>query len=224
MYRNTWFKLTRVAAAVTLTVLLASTSAHAMLVTYSFQGAITEISDNLFTPGGTGANGFNSGLQLQGTYTFNTMAAPVGNGNFVNSITSLNLTVGNYSASQSFGTNAIRLTNGVSFDQYRFQSSVGGNAVSGLSPELFDILLRDATATAFTSNAQLPTEPPSLGSFNRNQWRLNFANGGFIRGSLTALQAVPLPASVVLFGAGLIALIGLGAGRFRPTAERTGLA
>jgi hypothetical protein len=199
---------------IALALTLSTTSAYAMLVTYSFQGAIAEVSDNLFTSGGAGNNGFNSALQLRGTYTFNTMAAPIGNGNFQNAITSLNMTVGNYSASQSFGTNVIRLTNGA-FDQYRVQSSVSGGQVNGLSLESFDLRLRDATGTAFNSNAQLPTDPPSLGSFNRNQWRLNFSNGGFVTGSITALQAVPLPAAVILFGAGLISLVGLGAGGLR---------
>lgn len=200
---------------ITLTLVLTTASAHAMLVTYSFQGAITEVSDNLFTSEGTGSNGFNSGLQLQGTYQFNTMAAPVGNGNFQNAITSLNLTVGDYSANQSFGTNVIRLKYGT-FDQYRVRSSVAGNLVNdGLSPQRFDLRLRGTTGMAFSSNAQLPTDPPSLGSFNRKQWRLNFSDGGFIRGSITSLQAVPLPAAVILFGAGLISLVGLGAGGLR---------
>jgi hypothetical protein len=200
---------------IALTLVLTTASAHAMIITYSFQGAITRVSDNLFTPQGTGSNGFNSGLQLQGTYQFDTMTPPVGNGNFQNAITSLNLTVGTYSANQSFGTNVIRLTDGA-FDQYRVRSSVTGNLVNdGLSPQVFDLLLRDATGMAFSSNAQLPTDPPSLGSFNRNQWRLNFSDGGFIRGSITALQAVPLPAAVILFGAGLISLVGLGAGGLR---------
>jgi len=36
-----------------------------------------------------------------------------------------------------------------------------------------------------------------------------------VSGSLTSLTAVPLPAAIVLFGAGLVALAGLGAGRAR---------
>ena len=204
---------------IALTLVLTTVSAHAMIVTYSFQGGITEVSDNLFTPLGTGSNGFNSGLQFKGDYKFNTMASPDVNGNFQNAITSLNLKVGDYSANQSFGTNVISLTNGA-FDQYHVQSSVAGNQVlvNGLpTPQLFDLLLRDATGTAFSSNAQLPTDPPSLGNFNLNQWRLDFSNGGFIRGSITPLQltAVPLPAAVILVGAGLISLVGLGAGGLR---------
>ncbi len=204
--------------AISLVAVLSPAPARAMLVTYSFEGAITEMSDNLFTPGGTGTNGFNSGLKLKGTYTFNTLSAPAGNGNFHNALTSMTLQIGNYSATQTFGQNLIQLQNG-NVDRYRVVSSVGGDAVKGLSPSLFEILLRDPSGTAFSGNAQLPMDPPSLNSFNTNRWRLNFGSNGFIRGSLTALQAVPLPASVILFGGGLIALIGLGAGRLRHAQE-----
>jgi heme A synthase len=38
---------------------------------------------------------------------------------------------------------------------------------------------------------------------------------GTVSGVLTALTAVPLPAAVILFGAGLVALVGLGAGSWR---------
>ncbi len=205
--------------AMSVVAVLAPATAKAMLVTYSFEGAITEVSDNLFKSGGTGSNGFNSGLHLKGTYTFNTLAAPAGNGNFHNAVTALTVQIGNYSASQSFGQNLIQLQNGPA-DRYRLASSVDGNLVKGLSPSLFEIVFRDPTGSAFSSNAQLPMEPPSLNSFNTNRWRLSFGNNGFVHGSITALQAVPLPASVLLFGGGLIALIGLGAGRLRQPQEQ----
>ncbi|MFO0773565.1 MAG: hypothetical protein U0172_02730 [Nitrospiraceae bacterium] len=203
--------------------ILAPTPAKAMLVTYAFQGAITQVSDNLFTPSGTGSNGMNTGLQLRGTYTFNTLSAPAGNGNFHNALTSLTVQIGNYSATQSFGQNLIQIQNG-QVDRYHLLSSVSGNTVKGLSPSMFEILFRDPTGAAFSSNAQLPSTPPSLNSFNTNRWRLSFGSNGFVQGSITSLRAVPLPASVILFGAGLIALIGLGAGRFRQTQERTNTA
>jgi len=60
----------------------------------------------------------------------------------------------------------------------------------------------------------LPTTPPSLSSFAKNQWRLDFGGGvgNYVVGSLAH---VPLPAAVILFGAGLISLVGLGAGGLR---------
>jgi hypothetical protein len=66
--------------------------------------------------------------------------------------------------------------------------------------------------------------PPSLASLTGTRWRLIFenANGNLVRiqGALNSLTAVPLPAAVLLFGAGVISLVGLGAGgmrRFRGT-------
>ena len=88
--------------------------------------------------------------------------------------------------------------------------------VNFLAPRLFDFQLR-GPASLFGSDA-LPTTVPSIGSFNDfNRWRLVFGpgNGIVVRGDLTALTAVPLPAAVILFGAGLVALVGLGAGSWR---------
>ena len=67
-------------------------------------------------------------------------------------------------------------------------------------------------------------DPPSLASLGipgtgSARWRLFLEDGGGIPtafvGSITSLTAVPLPAAVVLFGAGLISLVGLGAGGLR---------
>jgi hypothetical protein len=68
-------------------------------------------------------------------------------------------------------------------------------------------------------------DPPSLASVlatpgqGSARWRLFFEDANSIPrayvGSITSLTAVPLPAAVVLFGAGLISLVGLGAGGLR---------
>ena len=71
---------------------------------------------------------------------------------------------------------------------------------------------------AVFGNDSLPTTPPDISAFARNSWRLVFTDGSGrarIQGSLSTLTAVPLPAAAVLFGAGLVALIGLGAGSWR---------
>lgn len=68
-------------------------------------------------------------------------------------------------------------------------------------------------------------DPPSLASLGipggqgSARWRLFFEDAAenpvaFV-GSITSLTAVPLPAGVVLFGIGLISLVGLGAGGLR---------
>ena len=72
------------------------------------------------------------------------------------------------------------------------------------------------TTGAFNSN--YPTTAPSISAFTTtNRWPLVYAAGGQgggqgVQGALTSLPAVPLPAAVILFGGGLIALVGLGAG------------
>ena len=57
-------------------------------------------------------------------------------------------------------------------------------------------------------------DPPSFGSLTEARWRLFFegVHGTPFAsvGSITSLTAVPLPPAVLLFGAGLIALVGLG--------------
>ncbi|NOT24325.1 MAG: hypothetical protein HOP22_16605 [Nitrospiraceae bacterium] len=86
-------------------------------------------------------------------------------------------------------------------------------------PSVFDIKLHapgSQVPAVFTSDA-LPTTVPSISSFTtKNEWRLEFGPGGkAVSGVITAMTAVPLPASIILFGVGLVALIGLGAGNWR---------
>jgi len=100
--------------------------------------------------------------------------------------------------------------------------TITGDGVTGppgptLTPDNFAFSLSNLGPGPFSTNA-LPTTVPSLSSFATNTWHLGFApgaNGHQVSGSLTSLTAVPLPAAVVLFGVGLVALIGLGAGNWR---------
>lgn len=84
------------------------TQAEAALVTSQFSGNVSGVQGTLFTPGGLGADGFNSGLKLSGTYTVDTATAgllPSGlpiqlyNGSVANS----NLSIGNYAAMLQVG-------------------------------------------------------------------------------------------------------------------------
>ncbi|MBI5316172.1 MAG: hypothetical protein HZB34_09390 [Nitrospirae bacterium] len=91
-----------------------------------------------------------------------------------------------------------------------------GPQVNGLGPLTFELELLSPFAP-FTNNS-LPTttllSPPSVNPFLSPNFRVVFAGGGTpntLRGDLTSLTAVPLPPAVILFGAGLVALIGLGA-------------
>jgi hypothetical protein len=96
-----------------------------------------------------------------------------------------------------------------------------GPNVNFLAPRLFDVQLR-GPADTFSGDA-LPTTTPSISAFTTfNRWRLVFGpgDGKVVRGDVTSLTAVPLPAAVVLFGAGLVALAGLGAGSWRQRKAR----
>jgi hypothetical protein len=138
-----------------------------------------------------------------------------------NVITNLSVTIGAsspYVATFGPSNNHITIRNNPAFDSGELGVSTltSGDPVNGFTPRLFDIRLLDGTAGAF--NSQYPTTVPSLSSFSStNQWRLVFGPGGrVVQGMLTSLTAaVPLPAVAILFGAGLIALVGLGAGGLR---------
>jgi hypothetical protein len=65
-------------------------------------------------------------------------------------------------------------------------------------------------------------QPPNLSAVlsSASRWRLIFENdidgeSARIQGTIAHLTAVPLPTAVLLFGAGLISLVGLGAGGLR---------
>jgi len=102
---------------------------------------------------------------------------------------------------------------------------VKGEAINLTSPSSFLMSLTDPSGKAF-GNVNLPnaldllnnTSPPGLSSFASNQWRLIFGNendGNIVKGSVGTLIATPLPTAAILFGVGLIAPVGLGAGGLR---------
>jgi len=197
--------------------------AESALVTYQFNGTVTDVSSSLSTLKGHGANGFAAGLRLSGAYTFDSKASgvmftvtdhmmpiPVTTTvtTYVGAITSLNLSLGTY-APMAVGYNHFNVVTGQTAN-YHVYHEIAGNLVQGIAPSLFDIFLADVTGTAF-SKVSLPGAPaPDLQAFPVRQWTLGFSNGDSVRGSLDSLQAVPLPPSYVLFGAGVIALLVLG--------------
>jgi hypothetical protein len=192
-------------------------------VTYTFTGAIGEVSFPLFTSNGTGSNGFNTGLTLSGQFEFNPLAVPTSltstAATYGNAVSRLSFNIGSYASPDALGggltgVNYIKVANGAT-DAYQVAASALGPLVKNLAPSIFEIDLQDGGGTAFT-NLALPGAPaPQFSVFNLNRWKLIFKDGSFVQGSLTSLQAVPLPATVLLFGAGLVALVGLGAGGVR---------
>ena len=181
-------------------------------VTFSFDGSISGVAGVLFPTLGTGP--------MSGNVTFDSAAVPIvpGTGIYLNSITGLNLNIGGYLASYVPGANGIFILNSPpmgGLDNVTAFSSVTGGAINGVLPTSFQFSLTDPSGKVFSS-LSLPTTPPSLSSFAMNQWRLDFGGAGnYVVGSLAHLTAVPLPAAVILFGAGLISLVGLGAGGLR---------
>jgi hypothetical protein len=132
-------------------------------------------------------------------------------------ITPFSLNIGGYTA--TMGTSGqVEIRNGPGLDEFNVTvNAPNGLNVNFLAPSIFEIQLR-GPASVFSSDA-LPTTPPSVSAFsNFNQWRLVFGGPGLgiaVSGLVTNLTVVPLPTAVILFGAGLISLVGLGAGGLR---------
>ena len=215
-------------ASMLLSTSIAITPATAAPVTFAFTGVVNNVAPGLFTSGGN----FNGSQKLSGFYTFNDATLdsnPSGRiGRYNDTITALTVQLGPASGPPSYtatlgpetpgNNNFIQIRNQPSgVDGYEVRAPVTGPSVNGFSPLYFRIELIDPSHTVF-SNDSLPTTPPSLSSFATNTWRLVFTDGNGnarIQGSLTSATLVPLPAAVILFGAGLVALVGLGAGSWR---------
>jgi hypothetical protein len=107
---------------------------------------------------------------------------------------------------------------------YTFQSTTPDSVTSGFdtnptTPLRFRIALSNGDPLTFGDDS-LPTTPPAISSFGTNSWRIifqdTFSGQARILGSISSpLTAVPLPVAVILFGVGLIALVGLGAGSWQ---------
>jgi hypothetical protein len=192
--------------------------ALAATITYNFTGDVDQVGAQLRPP----APPFNTSSTISGVMTVNTADGNSNNNRGSYTIESFSVTVGGYTATFPPGTSGlveIRNVNGGD----RFGATVvnpSGVQVRGFSPSLFQIDLRGPN-TVFGNDA-LPGPgalPPSIDEFsNRTTWRLVFGapgNSRTVSGDLTSLTAVPLPPAVILFGVGLVALIGLGAAGLR---------
>ena len=199
---------------------LPANPAVAGIVTFNFTGAVSHVSTPLFPA-------LNASDTLSGSFTYDTDVATDSNGSpnigrYNDAITLLNVNVGSFAGtlgSESAGNNNfIRIVNS-STDTFDVRAPLIGSLVGAYEPLYFRMTLRDPSGLVFV-NDSLPTltNAPSLSSFASDRFRIIFENGNGIakvRGNLTSLTAVPLPPAVILFGAGLIALVGLGAGSWR---------
>lgn len=191
--------------------------AMAATITYNFSGDVTGVNPQLVSQFPTPPPVYTMSGSI--TVTNHTPAPPGLTESY--SIQNFQLTIGGYNATMgTSGQVDIRNGSGGAPGADRFNVTVNspdGNNVNFLVPRLFDIQLR-GPSNIFTSDA-LPNPAPSISSFTGfNRFRLVFGPAGegrAVTGFLTSLTTVPLPAAVILFGVGLVALIGLGAGGLR---------
>ncbi|MCC6142132.1 MAG: hypothetical protein IT389_16135 [Nitrospira sp.] len=213
-------------AAIMLSVTLTTSPAPAALMQFSFTGAVNGVGADLFPT-------INNGHTLSGLMTINTSIADSNPSSsissYTNAIQNLTLTLGLHTATLGAADNTINIQHFASYDQYALSGPLTGPAFTGPGP-LFSSFT--PARFEFDGNALNSASPPSLSSFSSNEWRMIFDGPGgsrvTVKGALTSLTAVPLPAAVVLFGAGLVALAGLGAGSRRqrqgtPMAIQTGM-
>lgn len=186
--------------------------AQAALVNYSFTGSID--GPAMFP--------------VSGSFQFDNATGGSG-GVYTGAVTGFTLNIGGYTSSFIPGANAVTVSQNMPLgsgivDRWALVTAATGGAISGSNPPAmpfsFDLRL-DRIGGGLFSDTSLQN-PPSLGGMNNSttgRWRLFFedANGNpsVYLGSMTSLTAVPLPAAVLLFGAGLISLVGLGAGGLR---------
>jgi hypothetical protein len=160
---------------------------------------------------------------MTGTFSFDNATSNTGIGRYPGAVQSFSLNIGSYSVSfdPAGDVNLVRIIDNPSGDLWRLRTSVMGPGIgSGIgqySPTEFRLDLEDEDGFAITGTGL--QDPPSLGNLTSTQWRLVFEDAGGrmvrVQGVLNSLTAVPLPAAVLLFGAGLISLVGLGAGGLR---------
>ena len=204
---------------------MAVTPATAGPVTFNFSGAVTSGDSGLFAALSPSLNPTVSGYI---TYeSSSTTPVPVTlPTTFSNAITNVSFTIGTYTATlvPPVGPAANEITVspntflGPSFNNYHMTASIGdaphplGGAPTGpFFP--FDIELDFIHGPGVFGNNNVP----SLGGVLSPTIRLTFQKGTtfpYVTGPV-ALTAVPLPSAVILFGAGFVALVGLGARNWR---------
>ncbi|HEU4684713.1 MAG TPA: hypothetical protein VFS39_09465 [Nitrospira sp.] len=193
--------------------LFAWSAADAALVTYSFTGSVGQVNGALLPT-------VNLMSPVSGTFQFDN--SPAVGGNYPGVVSNLTLQIGGYSSVYTPGANAVTIFKAIDLgggtigDRWRLVSAATGSSINGYSPMRFDLNF-DREGSLFANTDM--QDPPSLASLTGTRWRLIFENsdGNLVRlqGALNSLSVVPLPAAVLLFGAGLISLVGLGAGGLR---------
>ena len=219
---NPWFRRGGIlAAGLLLCSGLVATPAMAALITYNFTGNVTGV-DTLVS------SQFKNGMKMNGSMTvdMDTVDQDPDDSSGTYGVESFNVTIGAYTATLGpFSTGSIDIFDNLQTTQpglridglFAAMDQMDAKDVNGLGPRFFAISLF-GPRTLFGSDALLMS-PPSVSSFNEfNDFRLVFGPdsvAGGVSGVVTSLTAVPLPATVLLFGVGLISLVGLRAGGLR---------
>ena len=193
---------------------LVATPAMAASITYNFTGNVMGV-DPLVS------SQFNNSMTMSGSMTFDKVDQEPDSSSFlgVYGVQSFTVTIGGYTATlgPSAAESALIFNTPTADGLFVAMEQINGDNVNFLGPRFFAMSLFGPD-TLLGSDA-LPMPAPSVSSFTAlNDFRLAFGPAGVpgvVSGVITSLTAVPLPAGVVLFGIGLISLVGLGAGGLR---------
>lgn len=213
MMKHLFWKGFMLPAAAVCALLIPIGAAQAALVNYSFTGSFDAPASPLLVSGSfqfesttSGSSGVYNGAVKDFTLKFGPVGAPIYESSFIS------------------GANAVKISQDIltmstdTIDRWELVSAANGGDLFGFTPLRFDLRFDVMNGNLSTSLQ----DPPSLGSLmgGSASWRLLFENGtrhpSAYLGSINSLTlATPLPAAVLLFGAGLISLVGLGAGGLR---------
>jgi hypothetical protein len=206
--------------------------AQASLITFNFEGVVG------FTPQ-SASLGIASGTPIRGFYTFESTTPDLVPGTGPNAsvgryvFNALTIQfLGNTYTTGAVATKFINVTNSVTIDSYSVDHiavgstpSLSGPPVNGLAPFAFQFNISGTGGNNLFDSDALPLEPPSLASPFGLSRPFSFAFVGGINngvcgsslcranGEITSLTAVPLPGALLLFGSGLLGLMGISVGR-----------
>ncbi len=211
-----WTKAVRLAVATAVLIVSGSwNQARSALLTVDFVGTVTAVDAGL-------AGTFSVGQTLVGSYVFESTTAPNGGSNSTfavyDAFQSLSFSIGGYSASSAAAAE-IQVDNnpgGGDHDRYgvisRASQGLTGPAVNGNALNFFGFRLDDSTDTVFSNALILPTNVSHPGGgFDSGTFFVFFgdiSSPQVVSGTITSVTTTPEPATLSLFGFGVVGLLG----------------